>query len=171
MKSIWSARMFASLSAVLTFTALQAITLAQFEPGCIVESGVSAMPPSGMMMGNGMAISPDALLDESDDPGKTINLTVVVHDKAIVTINGEPTFTMGTSRPYIVRGLVNGKKYKFVVEGLFKNETGAEYFATETVTIDAGGSQQVVLQLRRRNRPKPPVAPPAPAAPAPVAAK
>jgi len=162
--------MFACLSAVLTLTSLQSMTFAQFEAGCIVESGISAMPPSGMIIGNGMALSPDALLDETDYLGKSINLSVVVHDKAIVTINGEPTFTMGTYRPYIVRGLVNGKKYKFVVEGVFVNETGAVYAATETVTIEAGGSQQVVLHLRRRNRPKPPV-PPAPLVLPPVAAK
>ncbi len=171
MKFVCSARMFACLSAVLTLTSLQSMTFAQFEAGCIVESGISAIPPSGMIMGNGMSISPDALLDEADDPGKTINLTVVVHDKAIVTINGEPTFTMGTYRPYIVRNLVNGKKYKFVVEGVFVNETGAVYAATETVVIEAGGSQQAVLHLRRRNRPKPPAVLLVPVAPPPMAAK
>lgn len=156
MKSVWFARIFACLSAVLTFTALQSISFAQFDAGCIVESGISAMPPSGMSMGGGMVVSPDALLDETDDPGRTINLSVVVHDKAIVIINGEPTFTKGNYRPYIVRGLVAGKKYKFDVEGIFVNETGAVYAAKETVTIDAGGSQQLVLHLRRRNRPPPP---------------
>ena len=119
----------------------------------------------------GAAMSPDALLYEPDNPAEIIHLTVIVQDKAIVSVNGEPTDTMGTIRPYIVRGLEAGKKYRFVVEGLFKTETGAEYAAKEMVTVVAGSSQQVVLQLRRRNRtPPPPVILAVPVAP-PVAAK
>ena len=122
----------------------------------------------------------DALLSEIDNPAQLINLTVIVHEKAIVSINGEPTFTMGNTRPYIVRGLQVGKSYKFEIEGVLKNESGAEYAAKETVTLKAGDpTKQVVLQLRRRNRTKPPVPPPtdpkaaqpAPAAPAPAAPK
>jgi uncharacterized protein (TIGR03000 family) len=109
----------------------------------------------------------DSLLQEIDNPAEMINLTVIVAEKAIVSINGEPTVTMGTSRPYIVRGLKEGKNYKFVVDGLVKNESGAEYAATETVTLKAGESKQVVLHLRRRNRKL--IAPPAPVLPAPVA--
>ncbi len=102
----------------------------------------------------------DVLLAEIDNPVELINLTVIVQEKAIVSINGEPTFTMGSSRPYIVRGLTPGKNYKFEIEGVLKNETGAEYAAKETVMLKAGESKQVVLHLRRRNRPKPPVLPP-----------
>ncbi len=120
-------------------------------------------------MGNGLvyesSLPPmseaDALLAEVDNPAELINLTVIVHEKAIVLINGEPTFTMGTTRPYIVRGLKVGKTYKFEIEGILKNESGAEYAAKEIVTVKAGeASQPVVLHLRRRNRPKPPVLPP-----------
>ena len=102
----------------------------------------------------------DALLTEVDNPAQVINLNVIVHEKAIVSINGEPTFTMGTSRPYIVRGLQVGKSYKFEIEGVLKNESGAEYAAKETVTLKAGDpTKQVVLHLRRRIRTKPPVPP------------
>ena len=116
----------------------------------------------GMAGDTGAAMSPDALLYEPDNPAEVIHLTVIVQEKAIVSVNGEPTATMGTVRPYIVRGLEAGKKYKFEVEGVFKTETGAEYAAKESVTVVAGSSQQVVLQLRRRNRPKPPAHQPAP---------
>ncbi len=95
----------------------------------------------------------DALLAEVDNPAELINLTVIVHEKAIVSINGEPTFTMGTTRPYIVRGLKSGLSYKFEIKGLLKNESGAEYAAKETVTLKAGDpTKQVVLHLRRQNR-------------------
>jgi uncharacterized protein (TIGR03000 family) len=102
----------------------------------------------------------EALLSEVDDPSRIINLTVIVQDKAIVMINGEPTFTKGTTRPYIVRGLKSGRSYSFKVEGLLKNESGAEYYSSETVELKAGDSKQVVLHLRRRNRVVPPPAPP-----------
>ena len=102
----------------------------------------------------------EMLLKEIDDPTKIINLTVVVVDKAIVTINGEPTYTKGTIRPYIVRRLVVGKEYDFVVEGLLKNEAGAQFTAKETVKIKAGDSRQVVLKLARTKRPDP-IVPPA----------
>lgn len=160
---------------VFSYSTTQSISGAQIETPCI-ETGIPSTIQSsgmayegGMMVEGGATISPEAWLEEPNDPARNINLTVIVHEKAIVSINGEPTFTMGTLRPYIVRGLENGKKYKFDVEGVFKNETGAEYAAKETITLQAGGSQQVVLHLRRRNRTKPPVVPPPPATPAPAA--
>lgn len=112
--------------------------------GVIYESAAGSMSES------------DALLQETDNPAEIFNLTVVVQDKAIVIVNGEPTFTTGSVRNYIVRGLKPGKSYKFVVEGLFKNPTGAEYAAKEDFTIKAGESKQVVLHLRRKNRTPPP---------------
>lgn len=108
--------------------------------------------------------SAELQLQTIDDPATVINLTVVVQDKAIVTINGEETYTKGTVRPYIVRGLIPGKEYNFVIEGLLKNEAGAHFTATQSVKIKAGSQDQVVLKLSRTNRPKPvlpPVAPPA----------
>lgn len=99
----------------------------------------------------------ESLLQETDDPSKVINLTVVVQDKAIVTINGEETYTKGTVRPYIVRGLTPGKEYNFVIQGLLKNEAGAYFTAQQNVKIQAGSQQQVVLKLQRTNRPKPTV--------------
>jgi len=102
------------------------------------------------------AVSPaqeaEMLLKEIDDPATIINLTVVVQDKAIVKINGEETYTKGTVRPYIVRGLTPGKEYNFVVEGLVKMENGAEYTAQKEVKIKAGSQDQVVLKLRRSVR-------------------
>ena len=128
--------------------------------GVVYESSAGAMSEA------------DALLQETDNPAEIFNLTVVVQDKAIVIVNGEPTFTTGTVRNYIVRGLKPGKSYKFVVVGLFKNPTGAEYKATEEFTIKAGDSKQVVLNLRRINRTPPPPAPPGfPPPVAPAAAK
>ena len=118
--------------------------------GMVYESGAIESAPMN---------EADALLAEVDNPAELINLTVIVQDKAIVSINGEPTVTMGTSRPYIVRGLKAGKTYKFEIEGLLKNESGAEYAAKESVTLKAGESKQVVLHLRRRIRAKPPVPP------------
>jgi uncharacterized protein (TIGR03000 family) len=111
--------------------------------------------------------TPEALLREVDDPTRVIYLSVIVNEKAVVSINGEPTETKGNLRPYIVRGLTPGKKYKFTVEGLVKTESGAEYFAKDEVVLSAGESKQVVLQVRRRNRTPPP---PLAVLPAPVAA-
>ena len=104
-------------------------------------------------------LGPEDLLEEVDDPTKLINLTVIVNEKAIVTINGEPTITMGTVRPYIVRGLKPGKKYKFEIEALVKKQKGDEYGAKETVEISAGESKQVVLKVHRQKRTPPPPAP------------
>lgn len=121
----------------------------------------------GMLIETNPEADAESLLIENDDPLKIINLTVVVHDKAIVKINGEPTFTKGVSRPYIVRGLKEGKSYAFEVVGTFTNEHGAVYEAKETVNIKAGDSKQVVLHLRRVKRPP---QPPVPVLPVPVAA-
>jgi len=84
-------------------------------------------------------LSSEDLLREVDDPTKIINLTVIVNEAAVVKINGEETETKGTLRPYIVRGLTPGKKYKFEIEGLVKTKTGAEYFANsvQVGTINA----------------------------------
>jgi uncharacterized protein (TIGR03000 family) len=100
----------------------------------------------------GDVLGPESQLEEFDDPTKIINLTVVVHDKAIVKINGEPTVTTGTVRPYIVRGLTPGKSYEFKIEGLVRQPKGDVYFATKTIKLSAGKSEQVVLNVRRANR-------------------
>lgn len=101
-------------------------------------------------------VDPAAELIESFDPSKVINLTVVVPEKALVKVNGEPTFTKGTVRQYVVRGVEPGKKYKFVIEAEYVNEFQAVYKATKTLTLDAGGSDRVALPLRRVKRPDPP---------------
>jgi uncharacterized protein (TIGR03000 family) len=75
-----------------------------------------------------------------------------VQEKAIVKINGEETYTKGTVRPYIVRGLKPGKEYNFVVVDLLEMENGAEYKAEESVKVKAGSQAQVVLKLRRKVR-------------------
>lgn len=115
----------------------------------------------------------EALLDNVDNPAEMINFTVVVPEKAIVSFNGEPTFTKGSVRNYVVRGLKPGKTYKFDVTALLVNEFGAEYAAKEEVKVLAGETKQVVLQLRRQKRTPPPPAPlmPPPVAPAPAPAK
>jgi uncharacterized protein (TIGR03000 family) len=97
-------------------------------------------------------LSPEDLLREIDEPSKVVHLTVIVHDKALVTINGEPTYTKGTVRHYIARKVQPGKTYVFNIEALVKNEQGAEFTATESVSIDAGGNKQVVLKVRRSKR-------------------
>jgi uncharacterized protein (TIGR03000 family) len=121
--------------------------------GIAIEGGMDSVP-----------LGPEALLDETDDPTKIVNLTVVVHDKALVIINGEPTVTMGTVRPYIVRGLKPGKTYKFQLEAVLRQPKGDVYVAKEAVEIKAGDSKQVVMHVRRANRvdyPPPPPPPPA----------
>ncbi|MDZ4848955.1 MAG: hypothetical protein SGI77_06655 [Pirellulaceae bacterium] len=138
-----------------------------------VESGMPSFDQGMPCISGGMVVEYNATLDaqsllvEVDDPAKIVNLMVIVHEKAIVSVNGEPTVTMGTSRPYIVRGLEAGKKYKFEIVGVYQTEALAEYAAKETVTVEAGGTKQVVLHLRRRNRIIPPpvflLAPPPPA--------
>ena len=136
--------------------------------GCVDAATQGLIYESGMPAEIGL----ESLLQVIDDPTKVINLTVIIQDKAIVTINGEETYTKGTVRPYIVRGLTQGKEYSFEVEGLLKNEQGAIFTAKQTVKIKAGSQEQVVLKLSRANRPKPPILPPLfpPVAP-PVAAK
>ncbi len=118
--------------------------------GCGGGGGAS----QGMVYEAAMSPSKEAemLLEEIDDPATLINLTVVVQEKAIVKINGEETYTKGTVRPYIVRGLKPGKEYNFVVVGLLKMENGAEYKAEESVKVKAGSQAQVVLKLRRKVR-------------------
>jgi len=112
-------------------------------------------------------LSAEDLLREVDDPATIINLTVIIHEAAVVKINGEETETKGTLRPYIARGLTPGKPYKFTIDGLVKTKTGAEYGAKEEVVLKAGESKQVVLHVRRQKRTPPPA--PAPVIP-PVAA-
>ncbi len=146
---------------VLAWSSTSSLALGQ--GGCACHrSGAGNGASDGMVYESSLPpmSEADALLADVDNPAELINLTVIVQDKAIVSINGEPTFTMGSSRPYIVRGLAPGKNYKFEIEGVLKNETGAEYAAKETVMLKAGESKQVVLHLRRRNRPKPQVLPP-----------
>jgi uncharacterized protein (TIGR03000 family) len=155
---------FAVLSTI-TWGGLVATSLAQNCPCGNSMQGVmyeSAMGPAEGMPG------PEALLETVDNPTEIINLTIVVPEKALIIVNKEPTFTTGTVRNYIVRGLKAGKTYKFEVEGILKNEFGAVYVAKEEVKVAAGASQQVVLHLRRKNRPIlpdapaiPPIAPPA----------
>lgn len=155
-------------SGVLSALAWGAVASDTFGQGC--ACGGNAAQGFVYESAAGQMSEADALLQEIDDPSQIFNLTVVVQDKAIVTVNGEPTFTTGSVRNYIVRGLKPGKSYKFVVEGLFKNPTGAEYAAKEEFTIKAGESKQVVLNLRRKNRTPPPpvllVLPPPAVAPA-----
>jgi len=119
---------------------------------------------------NGSSIlGQEELLDNADKPEEIINFTVIVPEKAIVSFNGEPTFTKGSVRSFVVRGLKAGKTYKFDVTGLLVNEFGAEYAAKEEVKVAAGEVRQVVLQLRRQKRaPLPAPAPAFPPAPAPV---
>lgn len=113
----------------------------------------------GASEGNSTILGQEALLDNVDNPAEMINFTVVVPEKAIVSFNGEPTFTKGSVRNYVVRGLKAGKTYKFDVTGLLVNEFGAEYAAKEEVKVAAGETKQVVLQLRRQKRTPPPPAP------------
>jgi uncharacterized protein (TIGR03000 family) len=107
--------------------------------------------------------TPEELLKEYDDPAKTLHLTVVVNDKAVVTINGEPTYTKGTVRQYVAKRLQPGKFYVFNIEALMKNEHGAEFSASESVTIEAGATKQVVLKVHRTKRQPAPVQPSVPA--------
>jgi uncharacterized protein (TIGR03000 family) len=129
---------------------------------CGAQHGVTSNP-TGEVIYEGLPavmgvqeISDEAKLQENDDPSKTINLRVIVHDKAVVTINGEPTTTKGISRPYIVRNLVANKQYRFKIEALVKQEDGAEYYSEKTETITAGDTKEVVLHVRRRKRQEPP---------------
>ena len=158
-QSWWLKSFFGLWTAVAITSATSSL---QAQAPCV--SAISAVYSEGMPSGMATEIDPSALLEEVDEPAKIINLIVVVPEKAVVKINGEPTFTKGVVRPYIVRGLKEGSKYKFKVEGLYKNETGAEYFASDEVTVAAGESKQVVLRLRRRNREPPQPAPAAAAA-------
>ncbi len=136
----------------LAWSAVASDTFAQ----CACNGGGQGISSESAMS---HASEADMLLDEPDNPAEIFNLTVVVQDKAIVTVNGEPTSTTGTVRNYIVRGLKPGKSYKYVVEGLLKNATGAEYYAKDEFNFKAGETKQVVLNLRRRVRTPPPVSP------------
>jgi len=158
---VWSGLVAAGLLGAVSSSAnAQGCGCVDATQGLIYESG---MPTE---------VSPELLLQVTDEPSQIINLTVVIQDKAIVTINGEETYTKGTVRPYIVRGLTPGKEYSFEVEGLLKNEQGAYFTAKKTVKIKAGSQEQVVLKLSRTNRPKPFAVPPVlPPAPVPAAAK
>ena len=155
-------------SGVLSAFAWGAFASDTFAQGC--ACGRNAAQGIAYESAAGQMSESDLLLQETDNPEEIFNLTVVVQDKALVIVNGEPTFTTGSVRNYIVRGLKPGKSYKFVVAGLFKNPTGAEYAAKEEFTIKAGESKQVVLNLRRINRtPPPPAQPGMPPAAAPAA--
>lgn len=118
-------------------------------------------------------LSADALLDDSqEDPMSIANIRVIVHDKAIVKVNGEETITMGTTRPYIVRGLKAGKSYKFDIVAVLKQPKGDVYTAKQEIILKGGESKEVVLKVRRANRaefePKPAPGAVAPAAATPV---
>ena len=100
------------------------------------------------------------------------NLRVIVHDKAIVKVNGEETITMGTARPYIVRGLKAGKSYKFDIVAVLRQPKGDVYVAKQEVILKGGESKEVVLKVKRANRaefepkPNPVVSAPAAVSPA-----
>jgi uncharacterized protein (TIGR03000 family) len=118
-------------------------------------------------------LSADALLDDSqEDPMSIANLRVIVHDKAIVKVNGEETITMGTARPYIVRGLKAGKSYKFDIVAVLRQPKGDVYVAKQEVILKGGESKEVVLKVKRANRaefepkPNPVVSAPAAVSPA-----
>ena len=145
----WSGVVAAGLIGVSTANAqAQGCGCVNANQGLVYESGMPA------------EVSPESLLQVTDDQSKVINLTVVIQDKAIVFINDEETYTKGTVRPYIVRGLTPGKEYNFVIEGVFKNEQGAFFTAKESRKIKAGSQDTVVLKLSRVNRPKQPLPPP-----------
>ena len=148
-------------SGVLSVLAWGAAASDTFAQGCAC-GGNSAQGASNESAMSQMSEA-DMLLNEADNPAEIFNLTVVVPDKAIVAVNGEPTFTTGNVRNYIVRGLKPGKFYNYKIEGLLKNASGAEYAAKEEFTFKAGDSKQIVLNLRRRVRTPPP--PPAPLLP------
>lgn len=123
-------------------------------------------------MGQPMIIG-EAAPELSDyvDPMRVINLTIVVDPKAKVVVNGEPTYTEGTVRQYIVRDVEPGRKYQFVVIGTYVNEFEAVYQGKAVVNVSAGSSERVVINLRRVKRPPPvPVIPVLPMVQAPAAA-
>ena len=137
----------------LTWTASATTTFAQCACAGSSQGIIYGGVESSTILGQ------EALLDTVDNPAEMINFTVIVPEKAIVSFNGEPTFTKGSVRNYVVRGLKSGKTYKFDVTGLLVNEFGAEYAAKEEVKVAAGETKQVVLQLRRQKRTPPPPAP------------
>ena len=143
-----------AFSGILTACLWNATLTSVNAQSCGCGGGDGGGASQGIVYEAAMSPSKEAemLLEEIDDPATLINLTVVVQEKAIVKINGEETYTKGTVRPYIVRGLKPGKEYNFVVVGLLKMENGAEFKAEESVKIKAGSQSQVVLKLRRKVR-------------------
>ncbi|MCU0720358.1 MAG: hypothetical protein MUC83_11690 [Pirellula sp.] len=120
-------------------------------------------------------IIPESLLDDGqDDPMTVAHITVIVHEKAIVKVNGEETITTGTVRPYIVRNLKPGKTYKFDIRAELTQPKGDFYAADNSdkpLILKGGQSEQVVLKVRRVNRPVAPKPNPAIPTPAVAAAK
>ncbi|MFO1064920.1 MAG: hypothetical protein U0892_13730 [Pirellulales bacterium] len=152
------------------FLALTVISQCKAQAQCCGAAAAYGQSPTNLgSLDDPVFMDASALLNETDDPAKVFNLIVVTPEKSVVSINGEETFTKGSVRKYIARGAKPGAKYKLEVVGKFKNEFGAEYEAKETVMIEAGGTQQVVLHLRRVKRTPPPVIPMMPPAVNPAA--
>ncbi|MEZ6134539.1 MAG: hypothetical protein R3C53_06490 [Pirellulaceae bacterium] len=88
--------------------------------------------------------------------GDSIYLTVNVPEKAILTVNGDPTISTGPTRYFVVKGLDVEREYKFVIVAETANAAGVAMEQTETVKLKPGSSQVVTLKPVRRKGSKPP---------------
>jgi uncharacterized protein (TIGR03000 family) len=91
-------------------------------------------------------------LIESD----SIYLTVSVPETAILTVNGDPTISVGTLRYFVIKGLDRTREYQFEVVAETANAAGVAMEETKTVKLRPGSAELVTLKPVKRKVAKKP---------------
>lgn len=112
--------------------------------GMVVGEYAPAMP---IVMGQpGDYSVPGGQVIESD----SIYLTVSVPEKAILTVNGDPTISVGTTRYFVIKGLDLSREYKFEIVAETANAAGVAMEETKTVKVRPGSTEMVTLKPVKR---------------------
>ena len=104
----------------------------------------------GQMMGLPGDYIPGQIIE-----GDSIYITLMVPEKAIVQINGDPTISLGPTRYFVVRGLDLDKTYTFEVVVETANPAGVAMEEKKTLKLKPGASEIVTMKPVKRKVPKP----------------
>jgi uncharacterized protein (TIGR03000 family) len=82
----------------------------------------------------------------------TINVPEVNLDNtdAVVTINGDPTASVGPARRFIIRDMEIDKEYDFQIIAVTANRAGVERMEVKKITLRSGDMQSVSMHPKRR---------------------
>lgn len=87
--------------------------------------------------------------------GDAIYLNVTVPETAKLTVNGDPTISIGTNRYFVIRNLEPGRKYKFKVVAETANAAGVPMEETKVVELSPGATEFVSLKPFKRKSDQP----------------